>query len=188
MSLRLDNQDYRFRHPVARFLTGSIALALLTFGCFQLRFNLATTAFLYLILIVLLSLRGSFLLSAVFSLIAVGCLAYFFTTPILSFRGGEPLEATALITFLTTSALITHLVSRARKSAHEAVSADVALREQASLLDLTHDSIFVRSMDDVITYWNRGAEELYGLTTEKAVGKVSHQLLQTVFPAPIDEI
>src|ERR1700738_2921468 len=65
---------------------------------------------------------------------------------------------------------------------------EAALLEQASLLNLTHDSIFVRGMDDVITYWNRGAEELYGWTAEKAVGKVSHQLTQTVFPAPIDEI
>jgi len=35
------------------------------------------------------------------------------------------------------------------------------LREQARLLNLTHDSIFVRNTDDAITYWNRGAEELY---------------------------
>ena len=37
-----------------------------------------------------------------------------------------------------------------------------ALREHASLLDLTHDTIFVRDQDDVITYWNRAATELYG--------------------------
>nr|MEA2799201.1 hypothetical protein [Phenylobacterium sp.] len=59
---------------------------------------------------------------------------------------------------------------------------------KASLLDLTHDTIFVRGMDDVITYWNRGAEELYGWPSKAAVGKVSHQLMQTVFPAPIEEI
>lgn len=35
-----------------------------------------------------------------------------------------------------------------------------ALREHASLLDLTHDTIFVRNQDDVITYWNRAATEL----------------------------
>ncbi len=66
--------------------------------------------------------------------------------------------------------------------------AEAVLREQASLLNLTHDSIFVRDMHDVITYWNRGAEALYGWTAEKALGKVSHQLTQTVFPAPLDEI
>ena len=62
------------------------------------------------------------------------------------------------------------------------------LREQAGLLDLTHDTVFVRDMNDVITYWNRGAAELYGWTREEAVGKVSHQLMQTIFPAPLEEI
>jgi PAS domain S-box-containing protein len=62
------------------------------------------------------------------------------------------------------------------------------LREQAQLLDLTHDTIFVRDMNDVITYWNRGAEEQYGWKEVEALGRVSHQLTQTVFPAPLDEI
>jgi PAS domain S-box-containing protein len=66
--------------------------------------------------------------------------------------------------------------------------AEEALREQASLLNLTHDSIFVRDMHFVITYWNHAAEELYGWLAEEAVGKVSHQLLRTVFPVPMDEI
>ncbi len=40
----------------------------------------------------------------------------------------------------------------------------------------------------VITFWNRGAEALYGWEQSEAVGKISHELLQTVFPAPIEEI
>ncbi|TMA57414.1 MAG: PAS domain-containing protein, partial [Deltaproteobacteria bacterium] len=59
-----------------------------------------------------------------------------------------------------------------------------ALRQQARLLDLTHDTVFVRDMNDVITYWNRGAEELYGWKSAEAVGKVAYQLLQTTFPEP----
>ena len=66
--------------------------------------------------------------------------------------------------------------------------AEEILRERASLLDLTHDTVFVRDMNDVITYWNRGAEELYGWTSQEAVGQVSHQLMRTIFPEPLDEI
>jgi len=65
----------------------------------------------------------------------------------------------------------------------------VELNEQANLLKLTHDGIFVRDMNHLITYWNRGAEDLYGWSADEVVGKViKHQLLKTVFPAPLEEI
>ncbi|MEA3026313.1 MAG: hypothetical protein QOF91_1598 [Alphaproteobacteria bacterium] len=66
--------------------------------------------------------------------------------------------------------------------------AEEALRERAELLDLTHDTIFVRSMSDVILFWNRGAEQLYGWAKEEALGQISHQLLRTIFPSPLEEI
>ncbi len=66
--------------------------------------------------------------------------------------------------------------------------AEGVLREQASLLDLTHDTVFVRDMNDIITYWNRGAEQLYGWDSGQAVGKTTRQLLQTSFPEPLVEI
>jgi PAS domain S-box-containing protein len=53
------------------------------------------------------------------------------------------------------------------------------LMSQAALLDLTHDAIFVRDVDNVITYWNRGAEELYGWTAQEALGRKATDLLQT---------
>jgi PAS domain S-box-containing protein len=61
-------------------------------------------------------------------------------------------------------------------------------RKRANLLDLTNDTVFVRDMSDVITYWNRGAKEQYGWAREEAVGQVSHDILQTIFPAPSEEI
>src|SRR5271165_6702649 len=66
--------------------------------------------------------------------------------------------------------------------------AEADLREQAALLNLTHDTVLVMDMEGVIQYWNRGARERYGWTAEQAVGRVVHDLLKTVFPAPIDQI
>jgi PAS domain S-box-containing protein len=43
-------------------------------------------------------------------------------------------------------------------------------------------------MNDIITYWNRGAEELYGWTSAQAIGKSAREFLQTVLPRPPDEI
>jgi len=67
-------------------------------------------------------------------------------------------------------------------------SAQAMRREQARLLDLTHDTVFVRDMRDIITYWNRAAEEMYGWTRNEAVGRVSHELLKTIFPMPLEQI
>jgi PAS domain S-box-containing protein len=67
-------------------------------------------------------------------------------------------------------------------------SATLTLREQASLLDISHDAIIARDLNDVITYWNRGAEQLYGWPREEAIGKAPHELIRTVFPAPLAEI
>jgi PAS domain S-box-containing protein len=75
------------------------------------------------------------------------------------------------------------------RQARDNLEIEVAERtQQASLLNLTHDTIFVRDLSDLITYWNRGAQELYGWTPQEAVGKRSHDLLRTVFPAPLGEL
>ena len=66
--------------------------------------------------------------------------------------------------------------------------AEQELAEHAHLLDLTHDTVFARDMRDVITYWNRGAAELYGWSGAEAVGRVTHDLLHTKFPAPLEHI
>ena len=63
-----------------------------------------------------------------------------------------------------------------------------ALRRQAELLELAHDGILVRGPEGVITFWNRGAEALYGWPREQAVGRVSHDLLRTQFPQSLDVV
>lgn len=61
------------------------------------------------------------------------------------------------------------------------------VREQTALLDLAHDAIIVRGLDGTIRYWNRGAERLYSWDRDEAVGRVSHELLQTRFVRPPGE-
>ncbi|MDR3613303.1 MAG: ATP-binding protein [Candidatus Obscuribacterales bacterium] len=62
-------------------------------------------------------------------------------------------------------------------------------RSNEELLELTFDAIMVRNLTDgTIRYWNRGAQELYGYTSEEAIGRKSHELLKTQFPTALEEI
>ncbi|ADH91026.1 multi-sensor signal transduction histidine kinase [Ancylobacter novellus DSM 506] len=67
-------------------------------------------------------------------------------------------------------------------------AATQSLRAQADLLDLTHDAIFVRDIADTVQYWSKGAEELYGWTSDQAVGLKAAELLKTEFPGPLADI
>jgi PAS domain S-box-containing protein len=171
----------RFRHLGALWLFGAAALAVTTWVCFRLDLGFAATSFAFLLEVVLLSLLDSLISSLVFSIIAVICLDYFFVPPLYTLFILSSQDYWALATFVVASIVITTLVRRLRQAAE-------TLREQARLLDLTHDTVFVRNSNDVITYWNRGAEELYGWTSEEAVGRVSHDLLRTKFPVPLEEV
>jgi PAS domain S-box-containing protein len=66
--------------------------------------------------------------------------------------------------------------------------AEESLAEQARLLQLTNDAILIRDSSDHITYWNRGASQVYGYSSDEALGRVSHELLRTKFPMPLEQI
>lgn len=51
------------------------------------------------------------------------------------------------------------------------------VQEQAALLDVATDAILVRGIDNRILFWNKGAETLYGWTSEEAIGQNANQLL-----------
>jgi PAS domain S-box-containing protein len=57
------------------------------------------------------------------------------------------------------------------------------LRLRAQLLDLAHDAVIVRDpVESRVRFWNREAETIYGYSRADAVGRVTHELLATVFP------
>jgi PAS domain S-box-containing protein len=177
-------RSFRFspsRHLLTLWLVGIAALSLATWVCFKLDVNSATTGFVYLIIIVFLSLWDSFLSSAIFSIFAVGALNYYFVEPIFSFQVTYGRDVPLLGTFCLTSFVITGLVRRTRLSAE-------TLERQAQLLDLTHDTVVARDDKDAITFWNRGAEQLYGWTSQEALGKVSQTLLRTMYSEPREAI
>src|SRR6202142_3044904 len=119
---------------------------------------------------------------------------YFFTEPIYSFFVTTA-ELAYYVAFILLALLIIWFstvrrrVERELLQSRDALEKEVTIRtQQASLLNLTYDTIFVRDMSDIITFWNRGAQELYGWTAEEVIGKHSHQLLHTVFPVPMEVI
>ncbi len=62
------------------------------------------------------------------------------------------------------------------------------LKESAELLEIAHDAIIVRDPASRIRYWNHGAQETYGWTSEEALGKVTHSFLQTKFPISLQAV
>jgi PAS domain S-box-containing protein len=170
----------------------AIALGLALFAQLQAVSNLEFPLFLMAIAVtVWYAGAGPGVLAVVLSGLSFN---YFFTQPLYTLYI-EPSDRPYFIVFTLFALMIGWFSSRRRRieqelrQARDELEMEVAERtQQASLLNLTHDTIFVRDMSDVITYWNRGAQELYRWTAEEAIGKRAHQLLQTVFPVPIDEI
>jgi PAS domain S-box-containing protein len=64
----------------------------------------------------------------------------------------------------------------------------IATAEQAALLELTQDSVFVIDMEGKVLFWSRGAEAMMGYSKDEAAGTIAHDLLRTEFPQPLAEI
>ena len=57
------------------------------------------------------------------------------------------------------------------------------LRLRGELLELAHDAVIVRDpVDSRVRFWNHEAETIYGYSRAEAIGRVTHELLGTVFP------
>jgi PAS domain S-box-containing protein len=140
---------------------------------------------------------------------------YFFLPPVQSFFGKDVPEVSGLLGFLVFSAVIIALGDSTRRSIAKQEKAEQDLRraqeeleervgertaalqkrtaeviEKATLLDLANDAIFIKNKlsGDAISYWNKGAERLYGWTASEALGRDPAELLRTSYPIPLAEI
>lgn len=59
----------------------------------------------------------------------------------------------------------------------ERQGSDALIREQASFLDKAQDAIIARAADGRVLFWNKGAERLYGWSSEEAAGRGLKELL-----------
>ncbi len=93
------------------------------------------------------------------------------------------------------SAVVSPIIDESGRTTHYlAVSEDVTerhaaearIREQAALLDVTQDAILVLTLDRKITYWNRGAEKIYGVTSAEALGRRYETVAYRDVPADYD--
>jgi PAS domain S-box-containing protein len=80
------------------------------------------------------------------------------------------------------------LEERIRQRTQELENKTAEVEHQARLLDSANDAIFVRSKDNRITYWNRGATRLYGWEAREVLGRSMSEVLQTEFPVPISDV
>jgi PAS domain S-box-containing protein len=150
----------------------------------------------YLVLVVFVALEWGMGAAIVASLAGALAFDYFIIPPTDSFNLNTSEDWSAMLAFLFTSVTASMISVRARRAAvgteaaqNERLQQQAGeLRKQAQLLDLAHDAIMVRDLDGRITFWNQGAAERYGWSEQEAGGRITHQLLQTGFPQPLEEI
>ena len=167
------NQTTKVWRSAAQCLLGIIALALVTLVFFRLGIDLATTAFAYLIVIVPLSLMGSFLVSAFLSIMAVALLNYFFAAPIFNFQVELPQDVVLVTAFVLTSLTVTGLVGRARRQTETALQAETGARESEQ-----------RFRD----YAETAADWLWETGLDHGITRVSEHGLNAIGGAPVRRI
>ena len=149
------------RAVAAQFLLGIAGLSLTTFVCFQLGFGLSRTGLAYVIVLVLVSLLGSFSASLVLSLIAAACLNFFFAPPLFDLRFDVQDDLVRIAVFLTTSLIVIALTTKLRAS-------EARFR---TFVDHATDAFFLLDDQATVLDVNRQACNSLGYSREELIGK-----------------
>jgi two-component system, cell cycle sensor histidine kinase and response regulator CckA len=75
-----------------------------------------------------------------------------------------------------------------RQTLQTLLDTEQKIREQAALINIASDAIFLCDLDNHIIFWNHGAERLYGWTAEEVSGKKASSLLYRELLPQVAEI
>ncbi|MET0313502.1 MAG: ATP-binding protein [Hansschlegelia sp.] len=151
---------------------GLLALAIFAFDTFAPVDGAVAVLYVVVVFIIGRSHRPNDIVAA-----ALGCLLLTGASYALT-HGFNGLDASSLRAFVSLAA-----IAIASFLAWRNQSATATLAKQAQLLELSHDMIFVREIGGAITYWNGAAEQTYGWSRAEAMGKLSDDLLGTLYPS-----
>lgn len=154
-----------FRRSLALCLIAAAALALLTVICFQLHAIPSVPALLYMVIIVQISLFGRLIPALFASLVAVGCLDYFFVEPVFRIALAGPLDVAAAFAYLTTAIVVTGLLSKVRQSFQELRRSEARLAEGEKLSRTGSWTWTVANRDNA--YWSAGHFRVFGFDPQE---------------------
>ena len=127
---------YQFWRSIVLFVAGTSSLALLTYICFRWNVNSTAVGLLFLIVIVLVSLRASFVAAGLVAIFAYLLLDYFFTAPLFTLGMNQTLDYVAPVAYVVIALVIAQLMSRVRQSQENERRAAETLRKAQA--DLAH--------------------------------------------------
>jgi PAS domain S-box-containing protein len=148
---------------------------------------------LFFLAIAVVALSGAFLPALSATVLSALLASALFLEPRHTLRIANREDQIALFLFVVIGFVISLLgkgVHQARVQAVQAAAAsnkaNKELEQVVRLLDLA--PLLVKDLEERITYWSAGCYSLYGYTKEQALGQLSHELLKTSFPQPLEQI
>jgi two-component system sensor histidine kinase KdpD len=122
--------------PALVWVAAVAAIAAVTYIGKSVGLNATTIGFVFLVVVLLLSMWGGLALGLVMSILATACFNFFFMSPFYTFTLEDPANWIALSAFLVTSIVVSRLVVRARRQAE---TADFRRKEIETLYGLSMD-------------------------------------------------
>jgi two-component system sensor histidine kinase KdpD len=114
---------------VVRTLCGCGLVLLIAWLAYTSHLNLAATGFLELLLVLLVALKSGFWEATVVSVLANGCLDYFFTPPLFSLRISDPRNWIALTVFEIAALVVSRLSATAQQEASRAINREQEIQK-----------------------------------------------------------